>query len=191
LATSAPLSLPSGTDLAAACLEGGIQVTAAPWFAFRLRANFERSVAAALQTRGISAFLPSYSEQVRWSDRFKTVERLLYPGYLFVRCDLAALPQVLSLSGVLSVLDSNIKPCSIPAQEIENVKRVLESPLSVMPAAPAVGERVTVIRGPLEGASGVVVREGRKATLVVSISMMGRGVAVEVNPRDLEKEKTN
>jgi transcription termination/antitermination protein NusG len=188
---TASLPLLAGTD--AACgVFAGVQVAGGEgWYALRVRPNFERTVQHALATHAILSFLPSYSEQVRWSDRTKTVERLLYPGYLFVRCEPAALPQVLSLSGVLGVLDTNVKPTIIPSSEIENVKRVLESPLSVMPAAPAVGERVTVTRGPLEGASGVVVREGRKATLVVSISMMGRGVAVEVNPRDLEKEKTN
>src|ERR1700730_10579900 len=55
------------------------------WFAVRTRSRHEKIVANQLQSRGITAFLPLVTQVHRWSDRKKTVEMPLFPGYTFVQ----------------------------------------------------------------------------------------------------------
>lgn len=178
-------SLCGGTDNARGVPEPG----AFPWYAIRCAPNRERSIRDALGLRGLESFLPAYSETVRWSDRLKVVERLLFPGYLFVRVPPGDFAEVLAVAGVLGVLPSNLRPLPVSDIEISNVERVISSCLPVQPFTTsfAAGELVTVACGPLKGASGVVVRDGAKARLVVKVEMLGRAVSVEISPADLAK----
>lgn len=160
-----------------------------PWHVLRVRSNSERAVQTGLRTQQITTFLPSYSETVRWSDRVKITDRLLFPGYLFARLTAADIPAVLAVAGVVGVLDTNLRPTPVADEQIANVQRILSSLLPVEPAslAFAAGDHVTVAHGPLKGVSGVVVRDGSKMRLVCTVEMLGRGVAVEISPADLVK----
>ena len=166
---------------------GGPEPGASPWYAIRCAPNRERSIRAALGRHGFESYLPAYTERVRWSDRVKLIERLLFPGYLFVRSR-EEWAGVLQVSGVLGALPSSLKPVAIAESEIASVELVISSCLSFesVPAF-AAGDRVTMAAGPLKGASGVVVRDGAQARLIVSVAMMGRAVSVEVAPSDLER----
>lgn len=158
------------------------------WYALRTLSNRERSVLSALGRVGLEGFLPTYSERVKWSDREKTVERVLFPGYVFARLDpFADLPAALELSGVVSVLPSNLRPAVISENEIENVRLAISSMLPLKPSAVAIGDKVVVKHGPLRGASGVVVRQADGVKLVINVEMLGRALAVKLDAADLSK----
>lgn len=55
-----------------------------PWFALQVRSRYEKIVSAHLDGRGYEWFLPQYKIRSRWSDRFKEIERPLFPGICFV-----------------------------------------------------------------------------------------------------------
>jgi transcriptional antiterminator NusG len=161
------------------------------WYALRCAPNRERTVRDALGLRGVVTFLPSYWTVSQWSDRKKQVERLLFPGYIFVRVSLGELAGVLQVAGVLGALPSSLRPAAVSETDISSVERCITSLLSVesvpVPASYARGERVTVASGPLKGASGVVVREGAKLRLICALELMGRAVAVEISSADLAR----
>src|ERR1700722_18773633 len=58
-----------------------------PWFALRVRSNHERVAATHLRGKGYEEFAPSYKTERQWSDRRKTTEQFLFPGYVFCRLD--------------------------------------------------------------------------------------------------------
>lgn len=159
-----------------------------PWHVLRVRSNSERAVQTGLRTHRITTFLPSYSETVRWSDRIKVTDRLLFPGYLFARLTAADIPAVLAVAGVIGVLDTNLRPTPVADEQIENVQRILSSLLPVEPVGFAAGDKITIKAGALKGVSGVVQRHAKGARLVVFVDMLGRGVAVELDAATLAKE---
>jgi transcription antitermination factor NusG len=76
----------------------------------------------------------------------------------------------------------------IPPEEIDSLRRVLQSGETVLPHAYLrVGDRVRVTRGPFEGALGYLTRvETGKLRLVMSIEWIQRAVAVQIDPRSVE-----
>src|SRR3569833_1818332 len=60
------------------------------WYALQVRANHERTVAAALRLAGIEEYLPQYFTRSNRTDRVKVLARPLFPGYVFGCFDPAA-----------------------------------------------------------------------------------------------------
>lgn len=158
------------------------------WYALRLRPNAEWSVSRGLDRLGLEGFLPFVSAPVKWSDRTKTVRRLLFPGYCFVRCAAPELGAAYELAGVLGVLDSKLRPSAISESDMQNVQAlILSAPASIAPASIAAGDPVTVTRGALKGVSGVVLKQAKGLRLVVSLPMLNRAVSVELDAADLAR----
>lgn len=160
----------------------GIGLAPHPWFALRVRSNFERLSAMHLRERGLEEFLPAYSVKRRWSDRIKEVERLLFPGYLFCRFDPEDRLPILTAPGVVSLVSFAKKPVAIPDCEIEAVRMMVESklPLCAWPFLHT-GQRVVVERGPLAGVEGILTEFKRQFRIVVSIAILQRSVSAEMD----------
>jgi transcription antitermination factor NusG len=153
-----------------------------PWYAIRVRSNFERIVARNLQDKGFNLFLPTYHERRRWSDRVKQVEVPLFPGYVFCRLNLENRIPVLNIPGVVQILGQGNRPVPVPTLEIDGIKAILKSDLPYLPwSSFVVGQRVVVDRGPLMGLQGVLIENRKPHRLVVSVTLLQRSVAVEVD----------
>jgi hypothetical protein len=75
----------------------------------------------------------------------------------------------------------------IPGVEIEAIRRAAEGPFRVEPHPfLKCGERVRVTRGSLEGVEGVLIRKKNLYRLVLSVDMMAKSVAVEIDATDVE-----
>jgi len=152
-----------------------------PWFALRVRSNFERTAAIHLRQRGLTEFLPTYTSKKRWSDRIKPVERPLFPGYVFCSFDPHHRLPVVSTPGVVHIVGTGRAPIPIPDNEMEALKATLLSGLLVKPwPFLTVGERVIVERGPLAGIEGLVAQFKGECRLVISISLLQRSIAAEI-----------
>jgi hypothetical protein len=51
----------------------------------------------------------------------------------------------------------------------------------------AVGTQCRVIRGPLRGIEGIVIRKDDTTKLVLQIRMLGQGASLEIGPENLER----
>ena len=152
------------------------------WFAVRVRPNLEQSVRAALEGKGIEPFLPTYKERRTWSDRTKIIEQPLFPGYLFCRTELAHRLPVLTTPGVKDIVGFGKVPAAIPDFEINAVRRFIEQDLNVRPwPFLHIGQPVTIQKGPLSGIQGVVEEFKGDYRVIVSISLLQRSVAAEVD----------
>ena len=154
----------------------------APWFAIRVKSNFEKKVAAGLRNKGLEEFLPLYQSRRRLSDRYKTVELPLFPGYLFCRLDLEHRLPLLTTVGFLYIVSVGSKPVPVDEGEIAAVQFVVRSGLPAMPwPSLAIGQRVRLESGPLCGLEGVVTQVGMRDRICVSVTLLQRGVSVEVD----------
>jgi transcription antitermination factor NusG len=151
------------------------------WFAVRVRSNHERITIVHLRERGYEQFAPSYKSERRWADRKKEIDQYLYPGYIFCRFDPRNRLAVLTAPGVVDLVGFGRIPEPIPDQEIERVRRMVESGLLVTPYPYLnVGQTVLIERGPLTSLEGILVEMKGKHRLVVSINLLRRSVSAEV-----------
>jgi transcriptional antiterminator NusG len=156
--------------------------TAQQWFAVRVRSNQERTAIAHLRERGYQQFAPCYKSERRWSDRKKEIDQYLFPGYIFCRFDPGDRLAVLTAPGVVDLVGFGRTPEPVSDQEIERVRRMIESGLLVTPYPFLnVGQTVLIERGPLTGLEGILVEAKGRHRLVVSINLLQRSVSAEVD----------
>ena len=162
------------------------QADAARWYAVWTRSHCEQIVSDQLASRGFDTFLPCAMAWVRHATGRHRHKTPLFPGYLFVHSamDRASHVEVLKAHGAVRVLGERWDRLSpIPDQEIDAVRRAVTSGAPVFARSSLVeGDRVRITGGPLAGLNGVFLR-GRlnKGLLVVAVTLLQRGVAVEVD----------
>lgn len=153
-----------------------------PWFALRVRSKHERIAAAHLRDRGYQEFSPSYKAESQWSDRRKTTDRFIFPGYVFCRFNPGDRLPILTVPGVVGLVGFGEGPSPIPDQEIEQVRRMVQSGLLLKPwPFLEVGQTVLLERGPLAGLEGILEEVKGRLRLVVSIRLLQRSVSTEVD----------
>ncbi|HET8826860.1 MAG TPA: UpxY family transcription antiterminator [Terriglobales bacterium] len=157
------------------------------WVAVYTVARHEKVVAQQLQERRIETFLPLYRSLHRWKDRKKEIELALFPSYVFVRIEASKKLPVLQVPGVVSIVTFNGELAALPEQEIDALRRGLQNQLCAEPCPYLkVGKRVRVVRGPMAGAEGILSRKKDTYRFVISVDVLMRSVAVEVDASDLE-----
>jgi len=153
-----------------------------PWFAVTVKLNYEKAVSQCLRYKGLEDYLPLYKANRRWSDRVQSVEVPLFPGYVFCRFDAYRRLPVLTTPGVMSIVGFGGDPVPVSESEIADIKAVLASGL---PAQPwpfiRVGQPVRIERGSLAGLEGILLREKDAFRVVVSVELLQRSVAVEID----------
>jgi len=158
------------------------------WYALYTRHQHEKTVAHILSRKGFEVFLPLYTTVHRWKDRQKRLSLPLYPSYVFLRDSLERKLQILTTPGLHSIVGTADGPQPIPDYEIDAVKRVIESSVAVEPHPfLQCGDRVRVLGGPLEGIEGILVRKKNSFRLVLSVEMLMKSIAVEVDASLVER----
>jgi transcription antitermination factor NusG len=157
------------------------------WCVLYTRHQHEKAVAEMLSAKGFEVFLPLYESIRRWKDRTKMLTLPLFPCYVFVRGALTRRLQVVTTPGVHMILFHGEHLAIIPEVQIQAIRRAVEGHFRVEPHPfLKCGERVRVIRGSLEGVEGVLVRKKNLYRLVLSVDMMAKSVAVEIDATDVE-----
>lgn len=151
------------------------------WFALAVKSNHEKVVSAALRSRGFEEFLPLRRVRHKWADRYKTLQLPVFPGYVFCRFPLYSRITVLATPGVVRVIGRGSTPEPVSETEILNIQRVVTSELPIQPCEfIATGQRAVITSGVLEGLEGIVQKMKGNLRLVMSIDLLRRSVAVEI-----------
>jgi transcription antitermination factor NusG len=157
------------------------------WWAIYTRHQHEKVVADVLSAKGFEVFLPLYDSIRRWKDRQKLLSLPLFPCYVFVRGGLARRSQIISTPGVHMALTHGDRIAVIPEKEIDAVRRTVEGPFRMEPHPfLRCGDGVRVIRGSLQGVEGILIRKKNQFRLVLSVDMLAKSVAVEIDAADVE-----
>lgn len=162
-------------------------IAEAQWFALRTRSRHEKRVHAQLADRPrIQAFLPLRERRSRWKDRVKRIQEPVFPGYCFARFRREDRLEVLTAAGVVGLVGPSGEPEPIPDSEIEAIRVVAASGLGYEPFPFLVeGRAVEVIRGPLMGIRGRLVRKDREYRVVLSVTLIRQSVQVEIDATDV------
>ncbi len=159
------------------------------WYALHTRARHERVVEHRLREQGMETFLPTVRETHRWSDRKKTVDVPLFSCYVFVRCALSAddRTQVYRVESVHGFVGTRGAGMPIPDEQIEGVRTVLSqtAPCRSHPFL-KVGQRVRVCGGAMDGVEGVFLSENGDHSLVISVDVIQRSLAVRIDGYDVK-----
>lgn len=168
-------------------LEDQLEYVTDRWYAVYTSANHEKRIAQQLAAQNLEYFLPLYESVRRWKDRRVLLHMPLFPGYIFVRVALQHRLLVQRLPGVARFVGFGGSPIALPEQDIEALRKSFSCGVRMEPHPfLAVGRCVSVRSGPLVGMRGILVKHKSKCRLVVSIELIRRAVAVEIDGADLD-----
>jgi transcription antitermination factor NusG len=158
------------------------------WHVVYTRHQHEKTVNRLLEGKGIETLLPLRSTVSQWKDRSKLIELPLFPCYVFFRAGSESWLQVLKIPGVHMMVPGCGGPAIVPPAEIEAVRRLTENCKSVEPY-PFLrqGDRVRVKSGALAGVEGFLVRKKNFYRLVVSVEILGKSAATEIDALCVER----
>lgn len=152
------------------------------WYAIRVRSNYEQTTSKVLEARGYAVFAPTYREKRQWSDRTRNIDVPLFGGYIFCSMNIQQRLPVLQAPGVVNIVSFGKAFVPIPESEIGAIQMLLKSHAVVRPCPYLnVGEPVMIERGPLTGLEGILQQIRNERRLVLSVHLLKRSVAVEVN----------
>jgi transcriptional antiterminator RfaH len=152
------------------------------WVALQVRPRSEKLVASALTFKGMEVFLPLYTARRRWSDRVKELQLPLFDGYVFCKLNLHYRMPALTIPSVIQFVGVGKTPVPIEESEINALQTVVNSGLSSMPwPFLTIGQQIRVEHGPLRDLEGILLQAKGSQRLVLSVSLLQRSVAVEVD----------
>jgi transcription termination/antitermination protein NusG len=156
------------------------------WYAAWTRSHCEHSVAQQLAAKGFETFVPEMAAWSRRAGEPHLIHVPMFPGYLFVHTvvDKHRYVELLKARGLVRILgESWDRLAPVDDDEIAAIQRVVAAGVPVLPHAHlGSGDRVIVIDGPLTGLEGLFVQDrAHKGRLVLSVNLLGRSVAVEVD----------
>ena len=162
------------------------------WVVAQLRPNMFFKACKHLENQNFEYFAPSRFETIKAGNGFKRIERMLFPGYIFARCDVdtkdvSALRATIGLSRVVRGMGDG--PGKIPDGFIEELKRtsVLSAPTQALLKQ---GDKVRLIDGPFVGMVGEIMNADSNGRLRVLFDIMAgvrpmwvKSSSVEVSSR--------
>jgi transcriptional antiterminator NusG len=167
---------------------------AAKWYAVHTRSRFEMKVFEGFSGKSIEAFVPKIQVMSRRKDRRKKILIPLLPGYVFVHFDMTpeAYWDIIKTTGVVRMVSFRGEP--VPARDeevaslmiLDGTDRTVQNRIYINK-----GDRVMIMEGPLKGLVGFYLRhKGQSRKVVVSIELLQRSLAVEIEDWALEKIKS-
>jgi transcription termination/antitermination protein NusG len=154
------------------------------WYAVYVKPRHEFATQAALYKKNIETFLPTYKSMRQWADRKKCIDFPLFPGYVFVNIlpdpeNFIYVSRTRGLINIVSSQDGN--PWTVSDDEINSLRIIFESglPFDVYPHF-IEGTKIKIMKGPLTGAEGIIMKKDDTRMLQVNIDILSRSVGIEI-----------
>lgn len=157
-----------------------------PWYALTVQPKHEHLAARGLRARGVEVYLPVQRARRRWSDRTKSLDVVLFPGYVFCRFGVMDKLRVMTSPSVRGIVRNGREPIPVDDLEIESIRTLILSgrPIDMCPFL-RVGEHVRIHHGPFESVRGVIVRTDDNWRVVVSVEALGCSISIEVDANQI------
>lgn len=152
------------------------------WYALQVHAGREKWIVSYLEHRGLEHLLLCRSEVRRWSDRLTTIRKPIFSGYVFCHLGEGEHVRALSVPGVLRIVGYGRLPVPVADEEIAALQILSrgELPLEEWPYLQE-GDQVRLEGGALDGLLGRFVQARGGGRVVVSVTILQRSVAVEID----------
>ena len=164
------------------------------WYAVHTRSRFEMKVFEGFSGKSIEAFVPRIQVMSRRKDRRKKILIPLLPGYVFVHFDMApdAYWDIIKTTGVVRMVSFRGEPVPARDEEVASLMILDGTDRTVHNRAYVeTGDRVMIMEGPFKGLVGFYLRrKGQSDKVVVSVDLLKRSLAVEIEDWALEKIKS-
>jgi transcription antitermination factor NusG len=161
------------------------------WFALTVKPRSDKAVARTLQAKGFQTFLPLYQKHHKYATRCKDFELPLFPGYVFCRFNALLRLPILTTPGVTQILGAGHMPIPLCETEITSLQTAINAQLRIQPYPfLQVGQKVRINKGALAGVEGIVVSVKQCLRLVLSITLLERSVALEIDRDQASAEWT-
>jgi transcription antitermination factor NusG len=159
------------------------------WYAVQTHARHERAVVQRFRDKKLTTFLPLVTEERRWSDRRKLLEVPLFACYVFVKImdTIEDRLRVLCTDSVFDFVGIPRQGTPIPDEQMNAVRTIVEQNIKCG-AYPflKIGQRVRICSGALEGVEGILVARNGFKTLVISVDLIQRSMAIQVDGYSVE-----
>lgn len=158
------------------------------WIILRTKTFREKLAESYLQRKRIACFLPVRKQFTRAGARLRApAEAPLFPGYLFVRPEPSNAVDMRYIPGTCGVIVFNGRPATVTPDEIDRIRGIAGCSIAVESHPRLLlGEKIRIIRGPLAGLEGDLVREKNSLRFVVNVMMLNQAVSVEIERAWLE-----
>lgn len=161
------------------------------WIALFVKMNSERSVGLKLSKMGIVTYVPTQKQVRQWSDRKKTINKVMIPMVVFAQVDRQIEKRLISYSFIHKLLSypGEKDVAIIPDDQIEKLRFMLNNADSEVQISDNILEEgmcVRVIRGPLRGLEGELCNVvDRNISVAIRINCLGCA-CVNVSKCDIE-----
>jgi len=160
------------------------------WHILTTKSHFEKQSFTQLTLNSFESFLPLQKVLSQWSDRKKWIEKPLFPGYIFVNFCKSDRYKVLSIQGIVRVVQFEKKDYIVNEKIINGIKYQIENNKEIV-LAPAfdftLGDKVMIINGPFKGAEGILTQLNGKSKILVLIEAIGQVCILEIKGNDIAK----
>jgi transcription elongation factor/antiterminator RfaH len=159
------------------------------WYVLHTKSRFENVVNEGLIKKSIEVFLPKVRVRSKRRDRKVMIRVPLFPGYLFVKTDLAPYEhiEIVKTVGAVRLIGNKDGPIPVPSETVQSLKIMVKGSDTVSTGTRfRKGDRVMVVHGPFAGVVGTFARYGGKERVIVNIEALGQFAGVDVNEEDIE-----
>lgn len=152
------------------------------WYALQVRTRWESSTSVLLSGKGYETLLPTHKIRRYWSGKTRDMNAPLFPGYLFCRFNVQDRLPILVTPGVICVVGRGKRPVPVAETEIAAIRQLVSNGIQAEPwPFLEVGQRVRIEAEPLRGLAGILVSFKGNHRVVLSVSLLRRSVALEVD----------
>jgi transcriptional antiterminator RfaH len=165
------------------------------WYVLCTKSRSEKKLGEGLRKIGVNFFLPTKIERKKWSDRWKNVEVVLFPGYIFVQMNENNRYPILNTPGAVRFLYFAGKYAQLSRMDVKMINLALDDTqeLEVIDAGLVPGQEVKITSGPFKGFDAKLVHHNGKGKLLLEVKAIGQGVLVEIGNAKIKpiQEKIN
>lgn len=154
------------------------------WYLVQLKPNSHLLAQRNLARQNFEVFLPMLNTTKIRGNRFVTVQRPLFPGYLFVESNRWAdqLRLISSTLGICRVVSFGANPAFIPSELIAGLRRRFDqNAVSTSPEPPRIGSQVRITNGPFAEFIATVNSIETEQRVWVLVDILGRDVRIQMD----------
>lgn len=152
------------------------------WFVLCTRSRYEKKLALSFEKAGIPYFLPTKIVRKKWSDRWKNVETVLFPGYIFVQFEEVDRYKILNTPGAVRFLHFAGTYAKLSRLDLEMINKTLDDTqeLEVVNSELFEGQEVKITSGPFNGFDAKLIHHNGKGKLLLEVKAIAQGVVIEI-----------